>query len=566
MSRPGPAASRFGGVTSGGVTSGDAPLSTVAQRSLAAMNLRAPAFDGGSLIVPPLDAAGEMISAGCRVHCQSGYDVQGRSLADLAEAGRRELIAAAHRYTSSFCHVAPLAASRRVLLAGHQPQLFHPGVWFKNFALARLAREHSAVAVNLVIDSDTIKEATLKVPSGSVLDPVRLSLPFDDATGEIPYEHRPVQNRELFADFGRQAQQAIRSLVPDPLIAEFWPKVVGRARETNNLGECLSQSRRQLEGEWGLETLELPQSRVCGLEAFHWFTAHLLAQLPRFHEIHNASLAEYRRAHHLRSANHPVPDLAAEQEWLEAPFWLWTAERPQRRRMFVCRSGAELVVSDRAGIEVRLPLLPEGSASRAAEVLAELPRRGICLRTRALTTTMFARLFLGELFLHGIGGGLYDQLTDVLIRRFFQFEPPPFMVLSATMLLPIPRERVTAEEAREPERRLREMLYHPERFVVPLAEPGQAAAVARLVETKTRWLATPQTPANARERWHAIRNANESLAPWLEAQRQQALAERERLARKLRAESVLAWREYAFCLHPRATLQDFLLAFCEEKS
>lgn len=556
MSRPGPASTGAG-------NSASLPDP---QSSFAAMKLRAPAEDRSSLISPPLSDAAELIAAGCRVHCQSSYDVQGRTLADLAATGRQELVAAAHRYTSRYRDVEALSSSRRVLLAGHQPQLFHPGVWFKNFALARLAREHAATAVNLVIDSDTIKEAALRVPSGTVEEPVRQTLPFDEATAEIPYEHRSLQNPELFADFGRQAQQAMRSLVPDPLIGEFWPKVAARAKETNNLGECLSQSRHQLEGDWGLQTLELPQSQVCSLEAFHWFTAHLLAHLPRFRRIHNEALGEYRRAYHLRSANHPAPDLAADHDWLEAPFWLWTPEQPQRRRMFARRSGAEIVVSDRAGIEFRLPLSPEGDARRAAEALAELPQRGICLRTRALMTTMFARLFLGELFLHGIGGGLYDQLTDALIRRFFQFEPPPFMVLTATLHLPIPRQRVTAEEARQPARRLREMVYHPEQFIAPPADRDEAAAVARLVELKRQWIDTPQTPANARQRWRAIREANEALAPWLESERRQTTAQRERLARRLRAESVLAWREYAFCLYPGDVLRDFLLAFSAEKS
>ena len=29
-----------------------------------------------------------------------------------------------------------------LFLAGHQPQMFHPGVWYKNFALGKLAAEH----------------------------------------------------------------------------------------------------------------------------------------------------------------------------------------------------------------------------------------------------------------------------------------------------------------------------------------------------------------------------------------------------------------------------------------
>ena len=63
------------------------------------------------------------------------------------------------------------------------------------------------------------------------------------------------------------------------------------------------------------------------------------------------------------------------------------------------------------------------------------------VRSRALTNTLFARLFLSDLFIHGIGGGKYDELTDDLIRRFYGIEPPEFLILSATRLLPLPALR-----------------------------------------------------------------------------------------------------------------------------
>ena len=50
-----------------------------------------------------------------------------------------------------------------------------------------------------------------------------------------------------------------------------------------------------------------------------------------------------------------------------------------------------------------------------------LEAHGFKIRTRALTTTMFARLFLADLFIHGIGGGIYDELTDRIIERYYGF-------------------------------------------------------------------------------------------------------------------------------------------------
>lgn len=540
-------------------------LSPPAASALEFRRLRAPRADRQVLAIPPLETVGDLLRrpAASEIEQQTRrceYDVQGRSLCDLANLARSEMLAEARRYTSSYRAVTATSDAARVFLAGHQPQMFHPGVWYKNFALAHLARRHGATAVNLIIDSDTLKEPTLRVPGGSVAEPAARTIAFDDQDGAVPFAGRAIRNRELFESFGRRAGQWLRPLVPDPLLTTFWPMVVARSRETDNLGECLAQARHQLEGEWGIETLELPQSRVCQLESFQWFVAHVLDQLPRFAEVYNQAVADYRRLHGIRGANHPVPDLARDGEWREAPFWLTSDDRPERRRAWVRRRGGELLLSDRGGLEISLPLPDESDAGRAVEILTDLPGRGVQLRTRALTTTLFARLFLGDLFLHGIGGGKYDQLTDELIRRFFQIEPAPFVVLSATLLLPIAHERVTDDDARRVGWQLRDLEFHPERHIAGAGLSDDAAAkVGELIADKQRWIATPATRETGRKRCRAIRQANEALQPYLAAQHRELLARRDDYARRLRTEAVLSWREYAFCLYPEGVLREFLL-------
>ena len=144
------------------------------------------------------------------------------------------------------------------------------------------------------------------------------------------------------------------------------------------------------------------------------------------------------------------------------------------------------------------------------------------IRSRALITTLWARLVLGDLFLHGIGGAKYDQLTDLLIERFFGLTPPGFMVLSATLHLPIegrgagfqsaPNDGRLGKSSYEHEgrlekssyedegrlekpsrptrpaiaQRLRDLTYHPERFAPrarrgePGRQPGDVDGVVRI--------------------------------------------------------------------------------------
>ncbi len=532
--------------------------------------LATPQGNGAKLIEPPIETAGELALANRRIIEASDYDLQGRRLSALAAQARDELVAAALRHTRSYRDAAePAASPGSVFLAGHQPELFHPGVWLKNFVLGDLAQRNGGVAINLVVDSDTIKSSSLRVPGGSIESPTVEGVLFDRPTGEIPFQARTIQDRALFESFGHRAAERLKPLVSDPLVRDYWPLVVDCSRRTNNLGECLAQSRHKWEARWGLATLEIPQSNVCELEAFGWLTAHLFAHLPRFWEIYNSALADYRRCYHVRSLAHPAPDLAVDDDWLEAPFWIWTNDDPQRRRVFARQRGGEILLADRHGIEIALSLAAESEADSAVEQLTTLGDRGIHLRSRALLTTLAARLIFGDLFMHGIGGAKYDRLTDAIIERFFGIEAPAYMVVSGTLHLPIDRPAVNRDDLHSVECELRELTYHPERFIDGTAG-DQGAGASRATATpsardwigqKRHWITSSFAPNQARERCRAIRSANEHLQKSVAPRRADAVRKLERLTRQLRAEAVLSSRDYGFCLYREKNLHEFLLAF-----
>lgn len=531
---------------------------TSARCQILRSRLKTPREHGQSLIEPPWDDIDALIDENARLRTESpGYDLQGRSLADVSALARTELIEAARLWTRTYRDIATDegSASGLVFLAGHQPQMFHPGVWFKNFVLGHLAKRHEATAVNLVVDTDVLADASLRVPGASVDDPHAEPVPFDRPGPGVPFEVRTIEDRDLFASFGRRAADELRPLVADPLLEHYWPLVQARAHESNNLGACLAQARHQLEGQWGLDTLEVPLSLACAGNAFAQFAAHLLSHAPRFRDAYNDSLHEYRRLHRLRSDSHPAPDLADEDGWTETPFWVWTDDNHRRRRLFAKQKPNEILLSDRQSLERRLSLGPETGLANAVEQLARLRTTGVQIRPRALITTLWARLALGDLFIHGIGGAKYDCVTGQLIERFFGLAPPRFLVVSATLHLPIERDRVTPDDVRSLEHDLRGLTYHPERYLSDtIANPD----AARLIADKKRWIATPTTIENAKQRCQAIRRTNESLQPQLAAQRAQLSARLTAASHKLKAEGVLASREYAFCLYPETTLHDFL--------
>lgn len=517
--------------------------------------LRAPARDGEAFVDPPWEAAAEIVEENAARLRHAEREVAGRPRTELAAEARRQLLKDARRYSAQYRNVDPPGeADRRVLLAGHQPQLFHPGVWFKNFALSAMGRRLNATTVNLVIDNDVAGAPSLRVPSGSPEAPRVEAIPFDAPAPRIPYEARPIVDRELFRDFGHRVEAALGSLVAAPLIARLWPYAIEAMSRTENLGRAISQARHRLEADYGLHTLELPLSRVCGTAPFAHFVASLLSDLPRFGELHNHLLHEYRRVHRLRSRKHPAPDLAADGEWREAPLWVWSDDDSARRRLFARRRRRdEVELTDRKAWTAILPLRESGDASEGVERLLRLEAEGIKVRTRALMTTLYARLFLGDLFLHGIGGAKYDQLTDALMQGFFGVAPPTFYTVTATVLLPVPRPEVTEDDVRRVEQQMRELRFHPEQHL-----DAPAPEAARLVAEKRRWIATEPAPGAGRARHQGIEHANLALQPWVEDTRRRLEQERREMVEALRKAKLLGSREFSFCLFPEDHLPALL--------
>jgi hypothetical protein len=216
--------------------------------------------------------------------------------------------------------------------------------------------------------------------------------------------------------------------------------------------------------------------------------------------------------------------------------------------------GDELVITDRHWQKISLAISDDRDATAAAQQISELSSRGIKLRTRALTTTLFARLVLGDLFLHGIGGAKYDQVTDQIVRLFFGFEPPEFATVSATLRLPIVHEASDFSDPGQWQRRLRELEYHPEQYV----QANGDGTAAELIATKRRWVDVNKTPENAHERHRGIAEANEALQPFVAPLREQIERERDELQQRRRGDAILRSRDYSFCLYPRERFSTLL--------
>lgn len=135
-----------------------------------------------------------------------------------------------------------------------------------------------------------------------------------------------------------------------------------------------------------------------------------------FREIYNKALDEYRTEFKFRFKHYPFPKL----EKGEMPFWI--IKNNERLRCFT-----KFVSPQDLDNGIVYP--------------------------RAVTLTIFLRLYIFDLFIHGIGGANYEWIQDRIIERFFEKKPPPYCILSGTFLI-----------NNSPEREFPYFLYSPERI------------------------------------------------------------------------------------------------------
>lgn len=533
-------------------------------------DFRAPRGDGEALIDPPPAQIDGVIDENLRCAARWSGTVAGLSWSELRSIARAEVFEAAALAVAPYRDLdscLPQGNDDRALpssestglppqwiVAGHQSELFHPGVWFKNFVLSSLAAHRRAIALNLVIDHDLCSHTSIQALGGEAQQWQRVAVPIDrplpssiPLAGAIPYEQQPISDRCFFDSFAARLLEVVGSWNRHPLVLELWPMVSAAAARHGMFGRSLAEGRHQIEESFGLRTLEVPFSRIARSRGFLTLLAAILAELPRFQRCYNDSLEEYKAAHGIRSAAHPVPPLGEAGQWLEAPYWIYGDDDPRRRSMWVRRVGRGVEISDRHRRSLRI----DGPLDTTAAIAALEQQTGaeFKIRPRALVTTMYARLVLADLFLHGIGGAKYDQLGDLISQRFFQLQPPHYGVLSATLLLPtaVPLDSMPSPHAIHDS--LRSIRFAPERFA------SLGLIPAEWIAEKEALIRRPPAPEQ-RPQWHQqIQRINERMQTSL---REYQASLEELLPRAILAQRRLqSWRsrEMSLVLFSRSQLE-----------
>lgn len=533
------------------------------------IRLKTPAAHGQTLLVPDLPQMLRDLRTNLDSLASTDCRILSRPLAGLRQSTRTELLAQALHY-HRLLQLPPLAPvfDQPLIVTGHQPGFHHPGILIKYLLAHHLAQSAGSVTLNLIVDSDLPPSLSLPLPVHTPNGLTIQNIPLGNFDPALPWQDQPLPNAAQLHTFIDQVRHAAVPAPLAPALAALSETLTACLPFSQNLPDLFTLLHHRLAAPLAIQWLDLPVSLLAQSESFARFVCDLILRVRTLHRCYNRALNEFRRTNKIRSASQPLPNLKGSNEpdlpdqSIELPLWLFTPNqtrqplftRSQNNNIFLCGHQSDL-------FHLPTGLLADPEQGPTA-LLAALKHHNLQLRPRALTLTAFTRLFLADYFIHGIGGAVYDQVTDRLIRDFYQITPPAFACASATLLLPLgeypPPSRII-EQIRQTAQQLRDLDFNPQRHLAdaPPVSPAEAAHLENLQQQRLQAIQTSQqlrqslAPAELRrQNFDQIRRLNHQLTRYLgplDRRLRTTLAE---LELQLRQARLAAHREFPFALFP----------------
>jgi len=465
-----------------------------------------------------------------------------------------------------------------IILTGHEPIFYHPGIWIKNHLAHHAAKRVDGIGINMIVDNDACTTGFIYAPRLSGNSLLVQKIPLVEGKDKVAYEEIVFDNFKILLRFRDEVLALLKNnaLHADALsdtsigkdattqsscentktmmgnmqaaFESYIARVVAcYERGCVDMVGLLTAARVALEEDFQMSNLEIPVSRMCNTDGFYHFFLHILYNARRFACIYNAKLSEYRGIHKIRSKANPLPDLNVGNNVTELPFWVWK-HGEERKRCYLLNEGDLLRITD--GTHVVATLRNNNDGREGVQKVKALKDDGIKLRPRAITTTMFSRLFFSDVFIHGIGGAKYDTITDEIIQEFFGASPPSYVTNSATLFLPLNAFDRDVGELQRVQHKLRDMPHNPERYAPK--EVLSDTDFANRVEEKKRILAIMAGCGMDEKKayFNQIRDLNKLLFNQIHTEFLNKQDERNALMNGLAHKNAVTFREYPICMFP----------------
>src|SRR6059036_2620674 len=280
-----------------------------------------PQKSGEALCLPPARQLAALARQNAALLEDAPLTIAGVRLAEIRRRARSDISQAAVRYAQRLdLPTSTFGPCELLLVTGHQPFQFHPGIWLKHLLIDRVARDGMA-ALSMPVDSDAAEDVGADAPrmDGTGLRLVHETLVRADP--DVPYEAVPAPSPAEWQAFLARLRLHVRSLpLAEPQAALERFAEAAKDVRAEYIGTFLTGARRRYEGK--RRHAELPVSEMSAGMEFRRFAVHVLRDAERFAAVYNHHLGAYRQRYSIRTSAQPFPDLQREEGRQELPFWI----------------------------------------------------------------------------------------------------------------------------------------------------------------------------------------------------------------------------------------------------
>jgi hypothetical protein len=541
---------------------------------------KVPQKDKQTFLSPSGDKIGSLLEDNKRIFSQYSLTILNQPFREVREKSRKEVVGKALSFSKKFdTDIAEKInpAYQYIIQSGHQPVFFHPGIWIKNILLKELIKSpllDKPLGLNIILDNDICKDLNLSLPvlsSNGNLRLEKVNFLSSTLTPNLPFEEYPYPSLELVTKFNQGIIHRLKSLESEnkDILNNFKifarcldnsSRFCSRNHKRGNLGEFLGLARRLYEQEIEPAYLEIPFSKICDSDEFLSFFLEIIKNIRSFSKIYNNKLNEYRNLFKIRNRAHPSPNLMIKENLIEIPFWIWR-EGDQRRKIFILREEEKnYLYNDSSG---KIFLIEEDGFKSLFFLKTILKERELKIRPKALLLTLYNRLFISDLFIHGLGGAKYDLVTDEIIREFFKVEPPHFLVVSCTLYLNFKSSPGTYDSKMAAlKKKIRDLEFNPERYVNELSlSKKEEIRIGELAEKKTELIKKIKeilSPVEKRKISEEIKAINNFMVEKIIPLKYELNKKIEKEEEKMKQDKVYTFREFPYCLFSVKTLRNLL--------
>jgi len=303
------------------------------------------------------------------------------------------------------------------IATGHQAWLWHPGILAKDLAVMAACDRFGAGAFHVVVDQDINPALHLELPvvrDGLLAVEV---IQLGPSLESVPTGFQPAVEPNVIQQNLLKAQHDLgRALAVDlaPLIEGF-----------QDLPECRSLAQQIT------VAMDRMRQKVSNRSMPILFASDL-AEMPFYQNVLKKILGDARGcvASYNRAVNAfgsaGIALLRVEPDRVELPLWALTWGKP-RQRVFADLGGDSPLLTIDNGDPIDL---------EEKEVDSEIPRRfKVTLGPKALLLTAVLRRWCCNLFVHGLGGDVYDRVTEHWWQGWLGETLSPMAVVSADLFM-----------------------------------------------------------------------------------------------------------------------------------